>query len=578
MPLISSYSASHALVIGINNYLHANPLGYAVNDAQAVAKSLQEIFKFPEENITLLLDKDADRNEIMQKFLSFTSELIKENDRLFVFFAGHGYTTKSRRGDVGFLVPHDGNIKDLSTLIRWDELTRNADLIAAKHILFVMDACYGGLAITRALQPGAMRFLKDMLLRSSRQVITAGKADEVVADLGGHHPGHSVFTGHFLDALHGNGADEESVITANGVMGYVYRKVAQDPDSHQTPHFGYLDGDGDFIFSAPILSKLQENKEEGKDIDILIAVPAPLIEEEESEHMNTIDKTKEFLSDPRFRIKLHDLVAESTRTASAKLSDEEFPLQTAWSVDEFINRLKKYEVATSELLSITALVGHWGKIEHKEIMCLPSKRLSSHLQTTSGLSIWIALRWYPILLLMYSAGLSAIAANNYENLHSYLLAQVTDPANLYTETSLITALYGSMVNIHDAFKSLPGHERHFVPVSEYLYKFFQPMLDDLLFLGNEYESTFDRLEAFIALEYAYERGKAGRSLWAPIGRFGWKTQYGNQSSPLHIIIREAKDSGESWPPLRAGMFDASLDNFEKTSSAVLEHISRRGWV
>jgi hypothetical protein len=35
----------------------------------------------------------------------------------------------------------------LSGLIRWDELTRNADLITAKHMLFVMDACYGGLAL-----------------------------------------------------------------------------------------------------------------------------------------------------------------------------------------------------------------------------------------------------------------------------------------------------------------------------------------------------------------------------------------------------------------------------------------------
>ena len=44
-----------------------------------------------------------------------------------------------------------------------------------------------------------MRFLQDMLLRPSRQVITAGKADERVADGGGPIPDHSVFTGHFLD-------------------------------------------------------------------------------------------------------------------------------------------------------------------------------------------------------------------------------------------------------------------------------------------------------------------------------------------------------------------------------------------
>ena len=575
MAMFPSYSESYALVIGINNYLHATPLGYAVNDAKAVAKSLRDDFEFPKENITLLLDKSASRNKILEKFMTFTSESIGENDRVLVFFAGHGFTTKSRRTDVGFLVPYDGKKDDLGTLIRWDELTRNADLILAKHILFVMDACYGGLAITRSLQPGAMRFLKDMLLRSSRQVITAGKADELVADLGGPRPNHSVFTGHFLDALDGNAADSDGVITANGVMNYVYRKVAQDPDSNQTPHFGYLDGDGDFIFSAPILSELQESEEEGH--DILIAIPSPLISEGELEHMNTIEKTKEFLSNSRYRIKLHDLVVENTRSALTRLSDEEFTLQTKWSIDEFSDRLEKYEVTISELLSITTLIGYWGKDEQQELMCLPSKRLSSRLKAESGPVIWSALRWYPVLLLTYGAGLGAIAANNYKNLNGYLRTKVTDPLGSRLEISFLQVLYDSVGHFHDGFKSLPGRERQFTPVSEYLHKFFQPLLDDLLFLGDEYESVFDRLEIFIALEYAYERVKEGYGIWGPVGRFGWKSGHGREQSPLHILISEAKQAGDSWAPLKAGMFDGSFGNFEKTSSEFLSQVSKRGW-
>ena len=97
------------------------------------------------------------------------------------------------------MLPADGATDDLSTLIRWDELTRNADLIPAKHMLFIMDACYGGLAVTRYVQPGSMRFLKDMLTRYSRQVLAAGKANQVVADSDGPREGHSIFTGHLLD-------------------------------------------------------------------------------------------------------------------------------------------------------------------------------------------------------------------------------------------------------------------------------------------------------------------------------------------------------------------------------------------
>jgi hypothetical protein len=305
-------------------------------------------------------------------------------------------------------------------------------------------------------------------------------------------------------------------------------------------------------------------------------VPAPLSEEESAEHMNTVDQTKEFLSNPLYRIKLHALVTENTRIALTKLSsDEEFPLQTQWSIDEFSNRLEKYQIVLSELLSITALIGYWGTGEFKEILCLPSKRLSSCLKITSGISIWIALQWYPILLLTYAAGLSAIAASNYENFYGYLHSKITDPTSPSVEISLLQSIYRPIGQFHDAFKSLPGHERQFVPVSEYLYKFFQPLLDDLFFLGNDYESTFDSLEILIALEHAYERVKDGHTLWGPVGRFGWKTQRGSEASPLHRLIDEAKHKGASWGPLRAGMFGGSFEDFEKISSEYLAKISQR---
>ena len=117
--------------------------------------------------------------------------------------------------------------------------------------------------VTRRIQAGSTRFLKDMLRRYTRQVLTSGKHDEAVADAGGPLPGNSVFTGHLIDALRGNAASEGNIITANGVMAYVYSKVPHDRDSNQTPHYGYFEGDGDFIFKAPQL-KDTENLEDSE--------------------------------------------------------------------------------------------------------------------------------------------------------------------------------------------------------------------------------------------------------------------------------------------------------------------------
>jgi uncharacterized caspase-like protein len=168
----------------------------------------------------MLLDEEASRSAVMTTFLRLANDA-RENDRVFVFFAGHGYTRPGRRGEVGHLVPVDGDPGNLASLVRWDDLTKNADLLAAKHVLFIMDACYGGLAVARALAPGASRFLKDMLRRYSRQVLTAGKANEVVADCGGPRPGHSMFTGHLLEALEGGAADADGIVAASAVMAYV---------------------------------------------------------------------------------------------------------------------------------------------------------------------------------------------------------------------------------------------------------------------------------------------------------------------------------------------------------------------
>ena len=135
-----------------------------------MAETLHNTFKFPKDNIHLCLDGAATRTKILEAYLAFARNGTAPDDRLVVFFAGHGHTERASRGPVGFLVPCDGDVHNLASLIRWDELTRNADLIEAKHILFVMEACYGGLALMRGIAPGSKRFLKDMLIRRSRQV------------------------------------------------------------------------------------------------------------------------------------------------------------------------------------------------------------------------------------------------------------------------------------------------------------------------------------------------------------------------------------------------------------------------
>lgn len=572
MAFTTKYSESYALVVGINDYKNISPLGYAVNDARSVSNKLIDLFSFPKKNVTLLIDNKATKTTILKKYLRLRD--CDSDARVFVFFAGHGHTIDSYKGDVGYLVPWNGDPKDLSTLIRWDELTQNSYLIPAKHMLFVMDACYGGLAVTRSSRPGSMRFLTDMLRRRSRQVVTAGKGDETVADLGGPLPGHSVFTGHLLEGMDGAASSAEGVLTANGLMSYVYDKVGQDAGSFQTPHFGYLDGDGDFIFSN--LDLLEEEKDESVGEEGLIAVPYPQTELEEAP-MSSLDEVKEYLDDPTKRIKLHDKMVSATRGVLAALSEDEFPVGEKINED-FLERLNRYEDVISEVASMAAIMAYWASSSQTETLLIPFQQISGRIKHTTGNGFWIALRWYPLLVLTYLAGIGAVASNNYSNLKEILHLPIDKLNRPFEQEPFALGMFDPISHTFDQFKRYEEYKKKFVPKSEYLHKVLQPKLDDLFFLGNQYDNLFDRFEVIFCLEHAHlYQQEFQRNFWGPIGRFGWKQRRQGNLGPLGIIKQEAKRSGDNWPPLNAGLFGGSIDRFNEVHDDINSGVKQLGW-
>ena len=564
-----TYGKSHALVIGINDYEHAPRLAHAQNDAEAFARVLRERFEFTKDNLTILTDGDATRSEILRVFMRYAQDSnVGDDDRIVVFFAGHGHTVRARRGETGFLVPVNGDPSDLSTLIRWDDLTRNADLIPAKHMFFVMDACYGGLALTRnPLSVGSMRFLRDMLQRFSRQVLTAGKADETVADANGPRPGHSIFTGYLLDALEGAAASE-GVITASGVMAYVYQKVARDQYSRQTPHYGFFDGDGDFVFVSDALKKVEDGK---KVTDLPFKVigsnPAELSSED------TAETLKQLLATPSQQIRLDDFASAHVRAALDATSLERFPVQgVSFTNETFASRVTAYEAAIADLATMVVLMGRWCTSDQLPILEKTFGRFAEGDKGSSGTDLWLRLGWYPTLYLMYSAGVAALSANNYKTLASILTSPVYAKPHDSNELQFLTvAVIKELTQIEDVFKRLPGHDRHYVPRSEHLRTRQQPLLEDLLFLGRTYDRHFDRFEIFLALTYA----DATEQNWGPPGRFMWKHAR-THTGPYVELMAEAKRMGDNWPPVRTGLFKGSTKRFLETAEGykqLLDHIS-----
>ena len=566
--LKTHYTDSRALVIGINDYKDAPPLSYAISDAEEFRTVLTSDFGFPEDNVSYLKNTEATKEAILRKFMRFTRDDVGLDERIIIFFAGHGHTHPGFRGEIGFLVPHDAVLNDLSTLIGWHELTRAAELIRAKHMLFIMDACYGGLALNRNLHPGSTRFLKDMMLRYSRQVLTAGKADEVVADSGGPLPEHSVFTGHLLEGLRGKAVTEQDVLTASGLMSYVYSKVATDKNSNQTPHHGHFDGDGDLIFTAPHLDRLEESDE--KDIDNLVVVP---FSGEEALIKSTSDKVKyvkTVLADESRLIELHDFMIEEVRSFLAATSEDNFKVSGQFSKEELLERISRYEEASADLSILTACLAYWFNPVHKNILQKIVTRSTDRLEPQSGLGVWLDLRWYPIILNLYTAGIAAVEAQRYDSIATIFYTTITQ-SNTGIDELLIEAASAALLGFarSEVFKQLPGHERNYTPLSEYLFKILQPKIDNTLFVGKSYEKVFDEFEMILAFATADIRERKGENIWGPIGRFGWKHREYNPS--LLQFIQTARANGPEWGPLRGGLFGGDIKRFEAVADK-FEHL------
>jgi len=249
---VQPYRESWAAIIGIDDYTNWQKLQYAAHDALGVKDLLVQKYSFKPDQIFTLLNGEATRQNILSllgdKFAD--SKMVQREDRVVVFYAGHGATRKLASGrELGYIIPVDADLTNYEgSAISMTNFQDISEAIPAKHVLFVMDSCYSGLALTRGGgAPPSQNYLNEISRREARQMFTAGGADQQVADNGPN--GHSVFTWTLLQGLDGRAdLNGDGVITATELAAYVAPAVSAL--SHQTPAFGNLPGTegGDFIF------------------------------------------------------------------------------------------------------------------------------------------------------------------------------------------------------------------------------------------------------------------------------------------------------------------------------------------
>jgi hypothetical protein len=126
---------------------------------------------------------------------------------------------------------------------------------------------------------------------------------------------------------------------------------------------------------------------------------------------------------------------------------------------------------------------------------------------------------------------------------------------------------------------------HPAPLSTHLYKILREPLRELLPQDIDYEKCFDRFEYLLGLVHADLYLELLGSPYGPVGRFGWKYEFGVKNgynvykNPIvEEIELESTNAGDNWLPLTTDLFDSSIERFlyiKKAYDQYLGEVMRR---
>lgn len=248
------YRRKIALVVGIDLYSNGiPPLNYAVSDAEAVGHVLEVKFGF---DVRLLVNEQAKKEALISAVISLHDQMSKD-DQLLVFFAGHGKSFGEGAQESGYILPYDAveGAEDVawSRGISMTELVSRIMKLPPKHVLILLDTCFGGYAAMSAR--GSMEDNPEQLLRRltslpARHLLSAGKRGQPVMESASWR--HSAFVAELLSGLEGAAdRNRDGLIPVSELYTFLQGAVTRRTKGAQTPHLATLDeGQGEFVFIA----------------------------------------------------------------------------------------------------------------------------------------------------------------------------------------------------------------------------------------------------------------------------------------------------------------------------------------
>ena len=271
---------------------------------------------------------------------------------------------------------------------------------------------------------------------------------------------------------------------------------------------------------------------------------------------------KRYLVRPESQIDLGELVSGETERLVSDLSGRtDLDPASPFTRDELARRVKLYESSADGLRALLTAGAYWGKPDQRHLWIRSLERILNIWGLAGGQDVWLKLRAYPALVLLYSSGIACIAQGDYTTLWR-LFMEAKSRTDGQSKPA-VEELHAPGILNQSAARSLPGMERRHTPLSDHLYDLLRDPLREYLPDATACERAFDRFEYFLSLAHADVTRR-----WAPVGRFGWRAGVDPDGYMGRQISDEASRQGGAWAPFQAGFFEGSLERYEAARQLV----------
>ena len=235
-----------AVIIGISNYKSLPKADFAKDDAQVFYDYAIRALGVRPGNIKLLMDEQADAEEIYTAFKTWLPARVKSTTDVYVFYSGHGLPTQD--GSGLYWLPQRANRDVIAkTAILLQDINIDIQASKPKSVTIFMDACYsgqarGGETLVASARPIALKS-QPTTFPSNFTIISASQADQISSS--SPELQHGIFSYYLMRGMEGEAdLNKDGKITLDEIQAYLSENVGRQARTMNRQQEPQVIGDG----------------------------------------------------------------------------------------------------------------------------------------------------------------------------------------------------------------------------------------------------------------------------------------------------------------------------------------------